>query len=136
NVKDREVRSFVAEAALRIGALALPGGVYVVVSGEQEAKQTAQRELLLWSVAAGTGILLLLWSAFGSARRVLLILANLPFALVGGVAAVWAAGGILDVGSLIGFVTLFGITTRNGIMMVSHWQHLHEQEGMQLGPEL
>jgi Cu/Ag efflux pump CusA len=136
NVKDRDVESFVAEAARRIGSLALPEGVYVVLSGEHEAKATAQRELLLWSLGAGTGILLLLWSAFGSVRRLLLILANLPFALLGGVAAVFVSGGILDVGSLIGFVTLFGITTRNGIMMVSHWQHLREQEGMEPGPEL
>jgi Cu/Ag efflux pump CusA len=65
-----------------------------------------------------------------------LILVNLPFALVGGVAAVYLGSGILDVGSLIGFVTLFGITTRNGIMMISHWQHLQEVEEMPWGPEL
>jgi Cu/Ag efflux pump CusA len=110
--------------------------VYYRFSGEHEAKRTAQRELLLLSLAAGAGILLLLWMAFGSAGRLLLILVNLPFALVGGVAAVYLTGGVVDVGSLIGFVTLFGITTRNGIMMVSHWQHLHEQEGMPWGPEL
>jgi CzcA family heavy metal efflux pump len=136
NVKDRDVESFVTEVQKRLAELPLPEGVYVVLSGEHEAKQTAQRELLLWSLAAGIGILLLLWMAFGSLRRLLLILVNLPFALVGGVAAVYIAGGILDVGSLIGFVTLFGITTRNGIMMVSHWQHLHEVEGMSVGPEL
>jgi len=136
NVKDRDVESFAAEVNRRLRELALPEGIYLMLSGEHEAKQTAQRELLLLSLAAGAGILLLLWLAFGSLKRLLLILANLPFAVVGGVAAVFLAGGILDVGSLIGFVTLFGITTRNGIMMVSHWQHLHEEEGMQLGAEL
>ena len=70
------------------------------------------------------------------AALVLLVLLNLPFALVGGVAAVYAMGGVLNVGSLVGFVTLFGITMRNGIMMVSHWQHLHEVEGVAWGPEL
>lgn len=136
NVKDRDIESFVAEAEQRLRAVALPTGLYITLAGEHEAKQTAQRELLLLSLAAGAGILLLLWLAFGSVGRLLLILANLPFALVGGVAAVYLAGGILDMGSLIGFVTLFGITTRNGVMMVAHWQHLHEAEGMEFGPEL
>src|SRR5205807_9317078 len=101
-----------------------------------EGKRTAQRELLLMSLAAGAGVLLLLWGVFGSARWLVLVLVNLPFALVGGVAAVYLSGGVLNVGSLIGFVTLFGITMRNGIMMVSHWQHLHEVEGMPWGQEL
>jgi Cu/Ag efflux pump CusA len=136
NVKDRDVESFVADVQARLRDMALPAGLYVSLAGEHEAKQTAQRELLLLSLGAGAGILLLLWLAFGALRPLLLILANLPFALVGGVAAVYLAGGILDVGSLIGFVTLFGITTRNGIMMVSHWQHLHDEEGMAQGPEL
>src|SRR5262249_27059108 len=105
-------------------------------SGEHEARRGAQRELLLLSLAAGAGILLLLWAAFGSVRRLGLLLLNLPFALVGGVGAIYLTGGSLDVGSLIGFVTLFGITLRNGIMMVSHWQHLREEEGMEWGPEL
>jgi CzcA family heavy metal efflux pump len=136
NVKGRDVESFVTEAERQMRNLPLPEGVYYRFSGEHEAKQTAQRELLLLSLAAGAGILLLLWMAFGSAGRLLLILVNLPFALVGGVAAVYLTGGVVDVGSLIGFVTLFGITTRNGIMMVSHWQHLYEHEGMPWGTEL
>jgi Cu/Ag efflux pump CusA len=136
NVKGRDVESFAAEVERRLKELALPSGVFYQLSGEHEAKQTAQRDLLKWSLVAGAGILLLLWLAFGSVRRLLVILVNLPFALVGGVAAVYMSGGVLDVGALIGFVTLFGITTRNSIMMVSHWQHLHDVEGMPWGPEL
>ena len=137
NVKDRDVETFVAEAERAVSKnVRLPPGVHVVFAGEHEAKQTAQRELLLLSLAAGAGIVLLLWMAFGSVRRLLVILLNLPFALVGGVGAVYLSGGNLDVGSLIGFVTLFGITTRNGIMMVSHWQHLLEVEKLPWGPEL
>src|SRR5262249_36672169 len=133
NVEGRDVESFVAEAERRVRGLTLPEGVTHAFAGEHEARRTAQRELLLLSGAAGVGIVLLLWLAFGSLRLLLLALVNLPFALVGGVAAVYLAGGILDVGALVGFVTLFGITVRNGIMMVSHWQHLHEVEGLPWG---
>jgi CzcA family heavy metal efflux pump len=127
---------FAAEAERRVQGLPLPEGVTAEFAGESEARAKTQRELLLLSLAAAAGVVLLLWLAFGTLRRLLLVLVNLPFALVGGVAAVYLTGGVLDVGSLIGFVTLFGITTRNGIMMVSHWQHLHESEGMPWGPEL
>jgi Cu/Ag efflux pump CusA len=127
NVRGRDVESFATDVERRLAGLSLPEGVYCRLTGEHEAKQAAQRELLLLSLGATAGILLLLWGCFGSLRRLALLLLNLPFALVGGVAAVALAGGVLDVGSLIGFVTLFGITLRNGIMMVSHWQHLREQ---------
>jgi len=136
NVTGRDVESFAAEAERRLKELSLPPGISYVVTGEHEAKLAAQRELLLMGLAAGAGIMLLLWMAFGSFQHLLLVVINLPFALVGGVAAVYLAGGVLDVGALIGFVTLFGITVRNGIMMVSHWQHLHEVEKMLWGPEL
>jgi len=110
--------------------------VYLTLSGEHEARATAQRELLFWTTLAGAAILLLLWFAYGSIGRVLLILVNLPFALIGGVQAVWLTSGVLDVGALIGFVTLVGITTRNSMMMVSHWQHLHDVEGVPWGVAL
>ncbi|HWG44199.1 MAG TPA: efflux RND transporter permease subunit [Gemmataceae bacterium] len=135
-LRGRDPESFVAEAQRRVQELDLPPGVSYVFTGEHEAKQTTQRELLLLGLAAAVGIVLLLWLAFGSLRLLLLVLLNLPFALVGGVAAVYALGGVLNVGTLVGFVTLFGITMRNGIMMVSHWQHLHEVEGMPQGAEL
>ena len=136
NVRGRDVETFAREAERKVGKLDLPPGVYLTFGGEYQAKRAAERELLVYSTAAGAGILLLLWTAFGSTRRLLIVLLNLPFALVGGVAAVYMSGGVLDVGSLIGFVTLFGITLRNGIMMVSHWQHLREVEGVEWGPEL
>jgi Cu/Ag efflux pump CusA len=135
-VRGRDVESFAAEAQRRLRRLELPAGTTAVFTGEHQAKQAAQRELFLLGSAALAVVLLLLWMAFGSVRMLLLVLMNLPFALVGGVGVVYATGGILDVGSLVGFVTLFGITMRNGIMMVSHWQHLREVEGVPWGPDL
>ena len=72
---------------------------------------------------------MLLWVAFGESSRLLLVLANLPFALVGGVLAVFATGGLLSLGSLVGFVTLFGIATRNAVMLISHYDHLVTRGG-------
>jgi Cu/Ag efflux pump CusA len=134
--KNLDTASFVAQAERRVKAIRLPPGTNYVFTGEHEAERTARRELLLLSLPSLVGILLLLGMAFRSLRRLVLILVNLLFALIGGVTAVYLAGGILDVGSLIGFVTLFGITMRNSIMMISHWQHLREGEGMPWGPEL
>jgi Cu/Ag efflux pump CusA len=135
-VKGRDVTSFAADAEREVKKVKLPPGASLVVGGEHEARRTAQREILWMSVASGAGVILLLWLAFGSVRMLILVLVNVPYALVGSVAAIYISGRTLDVGSLIGFVTLFGITMRNGIMMVSHWQHLHEVEGMVWGPEL
>ena len=78
---------------------------------------------------AAVGIVMLLYMVFRSTRNMLLVLANLPFALVGGVAAVALSGNKVSVGSLVGFVTLFGITMRNSIMMISHFEHLVREEG-------
>ena len=135
-VKGRDVESFVGDIERRLDELSLPDGVSFTITGEHQAKQAAQQELLLLGTAAGVGIVLLLWMAFRSPRFLLLVLLNLPFALVGGVAAVYRMGNVLNVGSLVGFITLFGITMRNGIMMVSHWQHLHDVEGLPWGREL
>ena len=105
-------------------------------------RNKAQHELLLHSAIAAVGILLLLSVVFHNGRNLLLVLANVPFALVGGVLAVWVtsvggagSAGALTIGSLVGFVTLFGITTRNSIMMISHFEHLVTEEGMTWGPE-
>jgi Cu/Ag efflux pump CusA len=139
----RDVTSFVEEAKQQVAAkVSFPAGCYAAFTGAAQAKEKAQRELLLHSAIAAVGILLLLSVVFHNGRNLLLVLANVPFALVGGVLAVWlttAAGeageGGLTIGSLVGFVTLFGITTRNSIMMISHFEHLVAEEGMTWGPE-
>ncbi len=136
NVRGRDPASFVAEARRRIRAeVTFPAGVYPAFAGVTEARARAQRQLLLHSSIAGAGIGLLLWLVFKSFRTLTLVLANLPFALVGGVIAVSVTGGWLSVGSLVGFVTLFGITMRNSIMMVSHFEHLVAVEGLTWGRE-
>jgi len=136
NVRGRDPASFVAEARRRVVEdVAFPAGVYPAFAGVAEARAHAGRQLLLHSSIAGAGIGLLLWLVFRSLRNLTLVLANLPFALVGGVIAVFVTGGWLSVGSLVGFVTLFGITMRNSMMMVSHFEHLVVGEGMTWGPE-
>jgi CzcA family heavy metal efflux pump len=138
----RDVSSFAEEARRRVGEkVSLPPGTYVVFSGAAQAKEKAQRELLLHSAIAGIGILLLLSIVFHNWRNLALVLINIPFALVGGVMALWVssilspAESSLTIGSLVGFVTLFGITTRNSIMMISHFEHLVDVEGMAWGAE-
>lgn len=107
----------------------LPTGVSASVGGTVEAKRQAQRDLLIQSLVAAGGIILLLWTALKSGRNLMLVLLNLPLALVGGMFAVFASGGLMNLGSLVGFVSLFGISTRNSIMLISHFQHLVEKEG-------
>lgn len=135
NLEGRDLASFVADLRQRLeSGLDLPRGVYWSFAGAATAQSAARRELLLDSLAAAAGILLLLAMVFHRPRNLFLVLANLPFALVGGVLAAWFSGGSLSLGSLVGFVTLFGITARNSIMMVSHFEHLVTVEGMSWGP--
>ncbi|PYV38094.1 MAG: CusA/CzcA family heavy metal efflux RND transporter, partial [Acidobacteria bacterium] len=115
----------------------LPVGYYLVYGGAYEAQSKALRQIILLSGTAVVGIFLLLFLAFRSIKQSLLVMANLPLALIGGIAAVVIASeGELSVASLIGFVTLFGIATRNGIMLISHYNHLMREEGMPFGRAL
>lgn len=130
DISGRDLESFVAEVRETLAKkVQLPGATYITVGGASQARDAARREILVWSLVAAVGIVMLLYMVFRSTRNMLLVLANLPFALVGGVAAVALSGNKVSVGSLVGFVTLFGITMRNSIMMISHFEHLVREEG-------
>ena len=129
-VSGKPVGQFVDAAKKRIdAALKLPQGYSIVFAGEAQAQASAQRELMLYFVVAAVVICLLVYLALRDTRGLVLVMSNLPFALVGGALMVFASGGLLSLGSMVGFVTLFGITLRNSIMLVSHYQHLVQREG-------
>ena len=130
NVEGRDLRGAVAdiEAALP----PMPPGVRVEIGGQVEAEARAARTLSGLSGAALVAMFALLVGALGSRRDALLVMANLPLALIGGVVVVAATGGELSIASLVGFVTLFGIATRNGILLVTHYHHLLRREGLSL----
>jgi CzcA family heavy metal efflux pump len=131
NVAGRDLGSVIDDIRDAIGrAVPMPSGYRVEYGGQFESQQTASRRLLGLGVAVLAGLFMLLVLAFSRARDAVLIMVNLPLALIGGVAGVFLAGGVLSVASIIGFITLFGIATRNGIMLVSHIQHLIQSEGM------
>jgi CzcA family heavy metal efflux pump len=130
NVEARDVEDFSAAMKEALAQrVKLSPGNYLVIEGEAEASVEARRQLLFHSILAGGGVFMLLYLAFNNLRNLGLTFLNLPFALVGGVVAVLVNGGWMTLGSLVGFVTLFGITLRNSIMLVSHYQHLVEEEG-------
>lgn len=126
--------AFVQEARNRIiSQVKLPPGMSLQFGGTAAAQQASTRDLLIHASLAGFGIVLLLSIVMMNYRNLLLVLANIPFALVGGVLAVFATGGVLSLGPLVGFITLFGITLRNSIMLISHYEHLIAVEGMEWG---
>ena len=135
NVAGRDVGSVVADIQKRIAERVPLGkgsysGYYVQYGGQFESAQAASRMLMLLGIAVVVCIALLLHMAFHSVRDALLVMLNLPLALIGGVAGVFISGGVLSVASLVGFITLFGIATRNGIMLISHIRYLQKHEGV------
>jgi CzcA family heavy metal efflux pump len=131
NIAGRDLGSVIEDIRGAIQRSApMPAGYRVEYGGQFESQQSATRRLLLLGVAVVAGLFMLLVLAFGRARDAVLVMLNLPLALIGGVAGVFLAGGVLSIASIIGFITLFGIATRNGIMLVSHIQHLMNEEGV------
>ena len=132
NVAGRALQDVVQDMQQQVAAnVSLPQGYYVVYGGQFESAQEASRTIGLLSLIVFGGIVLLLTTALRSVRDALIILVNLPLALIGGVMGVFVSGGILSVASLVGLITLFGVATRNGIMLVTHIRHLMEEEGEQ-----
>jgi CzcA family heavy metal efflux pump len=131
NVRGTDVASFVAAARRAVAAkLELPPGSYVEFTGAAQAERRSRLDLAADSLIAGLGIVLLLSVVTHHWRNLALVLANLPFALVGGVLAVLAIGGELSLGALVGFVALFGISLRNSILMIDHYERLVGAEGL------
>ncbi len=132
DVSGRTVSSFVSEARDRIAShVKFPAGTYAEFTGTAAEAARARQQLLLNSILAGLGIVLLLSIVTMNYRNLLLVLLNLPMAIIGGIFAVVLAGGVLSLGAQIAFVTLFGITLRNSIMLISHYEHLVDREGME-----
>jgi Cu/Ag efflux pump CusA len=131
NVAGRDLGSVVADMQAAVArSTPMPAGYRVEYGGQFESQQSASQRLLLLGIGVVAGLFMLLVLAFGHPRDAFLIMLNLPLALIGGVAGVFLAGGVLSVASMIGFITLFGIATRNGIMLVSHIHHLINVEGV------
>lgn len=131
HVVDRDIVSFMQELEETIfERVQFNAELYPEFTGAAIEQAKAKEELIILSSMVLAVVMMLVYIAIGSLRHVLLMLINLPFALVGGVIAVLVTGGSLSVGSLVGFVTLFGITIRNSIMLVSHYQYLVKEEGL------
>ena len=127
NVQGRDLSTVIGDTQAKIGSkLKLPAGYYIEYGGQFESQRQANRTLLGFGALALLGALLLLYKAFGSFREALIVLFNLPLAMIGGIVALYLAGANLSVAAVIGFITLFGIATRNGIILVSHYHQLQQ----------
>ncbi|ATB39661.1 multidrug transporter AcrB [Cystobacter fuscus] len=131
NLAGRDVVSVVRDIQTAVErSVRLPAGYQIVYGGQFESAEGATHTLGLLGLACLVGMFGLLYTAFGSVRDAVLVMVNLPLALIGGAAGVLLQGGVLSIASLVGFITLFGIATRNGIMLVSHIRHLVHAEGV------
>ena len=136
NVQGRDLGSAAREIESKVKELSFDRGYRPEFLGEYAAQQESTRRLYQLAGLALLGILLVLHADFGSWRLVAVTAATLPFALVGGVAAVALTSGVVSLGTVVGFVTVLGIAARNGIMLVGHYRHLEDVEGEPFGPGL
>lgn len=130
NVADRDLRSVVNDIQAQVDAqIKLPGGYHIEYGGQFESEQAASRTLALTSFMSIVVIFLLLYHEFRSVKESAIILINLPLALIGGVFALLITTGEVSIPAIIGFISLFGIATRNGMLLISHYNHLQQEEG-------
>ena len=128
NVSGRDLRSVVDEMQANISDnIVFPPGYFVEFGGQFESEQEATRIILLLSIVSIGIIFLILYMQFNKFSYAIFILVNLPLALIGGIWSIYFTGGIISIASLVGFITLFGIATRNGILMISHYRHLLDE---------
>ena len=133
NVAKRDLESVAKDVQARLDKISFPIGYRAVLQGEYTELKAARARILLGTAASLVTILLLLHLTFRSWRLALITFLTLPFALAGGVLAAFASGGVVSLGSLVGFLTVLGIAARNGIMMICHFQHLEAEEGERFG---
>ncbi len=136
NVSGNNLGSVTSAVRAKLATVRLPPGYRIELLGEAATRAAAQSRLLKMGLAALAAILILLITAFGGLRLALLMFLTLPVALVGGVLAAWGAVGTISLGALIGFFAVLGIAARNGILLISHFQHLEREEGEPFGPGL
>jgi CzcA family heavy metal efflux pump len=136
NVKGRDLGSVAEDVETTLESIPFPLGFHYEIKGEFAEREAAQRQLFLAGSLAVIAIFFLLYTSFGNWRLAILTFFTLPWALVGGLLAAYFSNGVLSLGSLVGLLTILGIATRNGIMMISHFQHLEHEEGMPFGPDL
>lgn len=136
DAKGRDLGSVARDVEAAVNTLPFDLGYHPEFLGEYAARQASQSRLIGLGGISLIGILLILYIDFQSVRLTAMVSITIPFALIGGVVAAWAAGGVLSLGSLIGFVTVLGIASRNGIMLISHYRHLQQEEGVPFGLEL
>ena len=132
----RDLGSVVADLEEAMQEFGFPPEYHSEMLGEYTERQSATSRLNIGAIAAAVAILLLLQASFGSWRLATLSFLTLPVALIGGAIAAYLTGGVISLGSLVGFFTVLGIVARNGIMLISHYQHLEQFEGVPFGPEL
>jgi HME family heavy-metal exporter len=133
NTQQRDLAAVVTDVRAAMAATPMPAGGYAVLEGQFQAQEEAARLIGLLALVAVVMVYMVLHARYRSPRLALMIMANIPLALVGGVVALWLSGQPLSVAALVGFVTLAGIATRNGILKISHYINLCLFEGEQFG---
>ena len=136
NVRGRDLGSVVKEVKAQVAGVQFDKGYHPELLGEYAEREAAQKNMRLLTILVAVGILLILQASFLNWRLAILGFLALPAALVGGVLGAFFGDGVVSLGSLVGFLTVLGIAARNGIMLISHYQHLEKEEGEPFGPGL
>ena len=136
NVSGRDLGSVYADVEAALATVDFPTEYYPELLGEYTERLAVQRKMMIFAIIAGIAIFLLLITSFKSTRLAIISFVLLPAALVGGVLAAWLGDGVISLGSMVGFLTVLGISARNGILMINHFQHLEEKEGETFGINL